>query len=116
MKNIMTTDKATYSRKAVRECIAEINALNMTVSRKKDHGPRLSEVKIAYDSCFKKTKCCVFSTYYGCTPLSKYLKAYDRDAPKKDLDGLLKESVIYLQDHINAIQASIDYGKVNTID
>lgn len=112
----MDTEKATYSRKAIRECITEIKSLNMTVSRKKDYGPRLFEVKDVYNSCFKKTMCCIFDTYHDCTPLNKYLKAYDRDAPKKDLDKLLKESVRYLQDHISAIQASMDNGKVNIID
>lgn len=50
----MTFEKATYSYKAINECIAEIKKFTTTVSKRAEHFTKSFELEKLYNLCFEK--------------------------------------------------------------
>ncbi len=50
----MTIEKATYSYKAVNECILGIKKFTMTVSKRAEHFAKCFELEKLYDMCYEK--------------------------------------------------------------
>lgn len=110
----MEFEKATYSYKAINECIAAIKGLTFTIKLRSQHGSYLFEVKKIYDLCYDRTKCMLFDADYS--PWKDYLTAWNQKCTKKDLDACLRRAIHYLQNEILAIKASMVCGEVNSIE
>lgn len=110
----MEFEKATYSYKAIEECITAIKNLSFTIKYRSQHGSYLFVVKRVYDLCYDKTKCMLFDADYS--PWKDYLTAWNQKCTKKDLDASLRRAIHYLQNEILAIKASMSCGEVNSIE
>lgn len=117
----MKFEKATYSYKALNECIAAIKGFTTTVSKRAEHFSKCFELEKLYDMCFEKTGCLLFEWEY--TPMKDYHKAINdgmcektRRVSKKEYDELLKHATRYLKNEIFGIYKMMEYGEVNTID
>lgn len=110
----MEFEKATYSYKAIEECITAIKDLSFTIKLRSQHGSRIFEVKRVYDLCYDKTKCMLFDADH--TPWKDYLIAWNQKHTKKELDACLRRAIHYLQNEIIAIKASMVCGEVNSIE
>lgn len=110
----MIAEKATYSRRALEECVDKVKALNSTVQKRNQHFALMNEVHAAYDFCLEKTGCILFEYEY--TPCQEYVRCYDTKPSKIVMDKLLKQSVNYLKWELNGIATMMASGEVNVVD
>lgn len=117
----MELEKATYSYKAVNECMTAIKKFTTTVQKRDEHFSKCFELEKLYDMCLEKTGCIIFDWEY--TPMKKYHVAVNdglcvkvRRVSKKEYDELLKRATRYLKIQIFEISKMMEYGEVNTID
>lgn len=118
----MQIEKATYSYKAVNDCISAIKGFSYTVSKRAEHFPKLFELRKLYDFCYEKTNCMSFDCEWA-YPMEDYQKAVNdglcertRKISKKEYDQLLKSAYKYLKNEIFGIYAMMENGEVNTVD
>lgn len=117
----MGLEKATYSRKAVKECVIAIKNFPITTQKRSEHFSKCFELKKLYDLFLDKTGCVLFELKY--TPMEDYLKAVNdglcnkvRKVSKREYDDLLNRAVRYLKNEIMGIYKMIEYGEVNVAD
>lgn len=113
--------KATYSYKAVRECINEIKGFTTSVQKRAEHFSKCFELKKLYNMCLEKTGCILFNWEY--TPMEDYHKAVNdglcdkvRKVSKREYDDLLEQALRYLKNEIFGIYNMMELEQVNVID
>jgi hypothetical protein len=108
--------KATYSYKALMDCVDAIKACGWTVKHKAEHTWKCyNDVQKVFDLCYEKTGCVSFRLDWA-LEWEDYTKAIERKATKQELDMCLRRCELLLKREINEIRTMMETGEVNSID
>ena len=117
--NYISDTKATYSCKAIRECVEAVKKFNWSAPRKKqDFWNREIELELLYRFLYNKTECCLFEpneyNYYFWN-FFKIVSVY-KDTTRKELVAALKQNELYIKSEIKSIWNMMYKGEVNTVE
>lgn len=110
-------NRMTYSYTKVFEAIKLAKPLHVQCSRKNMHFANASEILNVYDKVFDLTQCSLFDTGDWSYIRSYFNAAYNfKNYSNKELNGMARQTVRYLQRELEDILLEMSNGEVNTID
>lgn len=117
--NYISEDKATYSYKAIRECVEAVKKFKWQAPEKKSDFWNVEiELELLYRFLYNKTNCILFKPDEDNYYFYNFYRSVCvfKDCTRKELASGLKENERFIKDQLRHIFRMMEYKEVNTIE
>lgn len=116
--NYISEDKATYSYKAIRECVEAVKKFKWQAPKKKsDFWNVEMELELLYRFLYNKTNCVLFipdDCNYHFISFFRAVSVY-KDSTRKELAAALKENERFIKNELRIVYDMMERKEVNTV-